>query len=203
VLSTAIFIIQETRGFILTNGHYCEGPNVSHQLLNEQNVIDAKEWCQRNSSCIGIYDRCGQGKIFNYCTKENKISSSCCGSILYTKDDSICQLKVVYLEAKIANLEDEIKKLIESEKIAYQAKFANLESKIANLDKLARRTGESLVEICATIEDDQFHCCANPEENKLYCATKSVAEILEINTSNGSGICDISKTSSVCADEDD
>ena len=83
---TFSFLIQG--GFILTNGHYCEGPNVSHQLLNEQNVIDAKEWCQRNSSCIGIYDRCGQGKIFNYCTKENKISSSCCGSILYTKGNA-------------------------------------------------------------------------------------------------------------------
>ena len=80
------FLIQD--GFTVMKGQYCERPMVSEQLLNEKTVIDAKAWCQRNSSCIGIYDRCGQGKIFNYCTKENKISSSCCGSILYTKGNA-------------------------------------------------------------------------------------------------------------------
>ena len=62
----------------------CEG-NFYEKLLNETNVFDARDWCNKNPSCVGIYDLCGRKNTFSYCKKDDKVVPSKCGSTLYAK----------------------------------------------------------------------------------------------------------------------
>ena len=60
-----------------------------------------------------------------------------------------------------------------------------------------KNTAYSLVGICqaldtATGKDDPdgYHCCHNAKYNKLYCAQKTQAIILNITRTNGKNTCD-------------
>ena len=87
----------------------------------------------------------------------------------------------------------------------------DLEARVAAVEKLAENTGESLAGICEAIDGVQatssgtdtlislpFHCCVNREDNKMFCATSTIANAIGINTSNGNNQCDTSNTATFC-----
>ena len=84
----------------------------------------------------------------------------------------------------------------------------DLEARVAAVEKLADNTGESLAGICEAIDGIQstssdpvsepFQCCVNREDNKMFCATSTIADAIGINTSNGPNTCDTSNTATFC-----
>ena len=49
------------------------------------NLLDAKQKCGENSSCIGFYDKFGRGNTFYLCSDGADIKPSSGGSVMYIK----------------------------------------------------------------------------------------------------------------------
>ena len=83
----------------------------------------------------------------------------------------------------------------------------DLEVRVAAVEKLAENTGEALAGICEAIDGVQatssgtetYHCCVNRDDNKMFCATTTLATAIGISTSNGENTCDTSNTAQFCA----
>ena len=79
--------------------------------------------------------------------------------------------------------------------------IGELEERVAKLENLIENTGEALASICQNIDGAQttkdgiktFHCCVNKQNNRMYCASDSIATFLGIDTSNGGNTCDVCK----------
>ena len=56
----------------------------------------------------------------------------------------------------------------------------------------------SLEGICNAIDSADYHCCVNREASKMFCTTKSVADVIGIDTSNGANACDTRDTAIPC-----
>ena len=72
------------------------------------------------------------------------------------------------------------------------------EERISASETLAQNTGFSLGDICNAIDSATYHCCVNTQANKMYCAERTAADILKIDTSNGANTCDRSNNAIVC-----
>ena len=67
--------------YVRRDNTYCEPP----QTQTFQKLVDAQQECTKDGICTMVYDRCGNGNEFYYCTGEPAIKQSTCGTILYTK----------------------------------------------------------------------------------------------------------------------
>ena len=84
-----------------------------------------------------------------------------------------------------------------------------MESKISRVETLVENTGQSLAGICEAIDgqqttksgNEEYHCCVNRDNNKMICATTSIAGAIGIDTTNGENTCDSRNTAPLCVDD--
>ena len=77
------------------------------------------------------------------------------------------------------------------------------------MEVLIENTGQSLAGICEAIDgqqttksgNEEYHCCVNRENNKMFCATTTIADAIGINISNGENTCDSSNQAQFCIDD--
>jgi len=55
-------------------------------IMSSKNILDAKQECTRHPSCNKLFDHCGEGEKFYFCTNVATIKTSACNSILYKND---------------------------------------------------------------------------------------------------------------------
>ena len=74
-----------------------------------------------------------------------------------------------------------------------ESRLSSAETKIAALETKALNTGTSFAALCGALDAlggmisgsaNQYHCCANQVNNKMFCAKTAVATALGITTSN-------------------
>ena len=108
------------------------------------------------------------------------------------------------IESRFTNLETRVVSLVRETRVETLSK---LEPRVSRVEMLAKNTGRSLARICENIDgkqetdgsgSDTYHCCVNREDNKLDCATTSIARGLEIDMKNGDNTCDTTNKAKNC-----